>query len=268
MKTESMKVLLLQFNSVWHDTQANLTRLQALLDQQPNLDEVDLVVLPETFHAGFSMQPECFAESVDGDISQALAALAQRYQFYVVAGVAQKQIHSKCDGQQETFFNRALAFDRQGRQIGSYSKQKLFSYAGEDHAFAAGHTAQIIELDGQRVALFICYDLRFPELFRSVAKQVQGMIVIANWPASRQLHWETLLQARAIENQCVVIGVNRTGEDGNGLRYVGGSSAFNPLGERLVYAQENQLDAVFDVAWSQTDQVREEFRFLDDLNTP
>jgi len=259
-----MKVLGLQFNSVWQDSSTNLAVLKSEFEKQVD-DSIDLVVLPETFHAGFSMQPHTFAESVDGVISQALSHLAKQYHVNIVAGVAQKQIRNQCGGQKIRFYNRALAFDREGQQIGSYTKRKLFSFAGEDKAFEVGAKAEILDIDGHAFALFICYDLRFPELFRELAKKVKGVILIANWPDSRQEHWETLLRARAIENQCFVIGVNRIGKDENGLGYQGGSSIYSPLGELIVYGQKDESSILADIDLCSVDLVRQKFPFLEDM---
>lgn len=262
-----MKILSLQFNSVWQDSAKNLEQLTSLLAENlSSRHDVDLVVLPETFHAGFSMQPQTFAESLEGDISQALSVLAKQYSVNIVAGVAQKQVRGSCHEQEIRFYNCSLVFNRQGENIASYTKQKLFSFAGENKVFKAGQRSQIVEIDGEPFALLICYDLRFPELFRILAKQVKGFIVIANWPDSRQLHWETLLQARAIENQCFVIGVNRIGQDENGLSYAGGSAVFSPLGERLAYGEKNQSAVFAQADLTQVEKVRMQFPFLNDLD--
>ena len=263
-----MKIFGIQWNSVWQNSAENLRRLEQTFAEQFTIKaaNVDLVVLPETFHAGFSMQPEQYAESLEGEVSQSLSSLAKKYSVAIVAGVAQKQVRAGCDGKQVKFYNRALAFDCEGQQIGCYSKQKLFSYTNEQKAFIAGHKPEIIQLNGEPFALFICYDLRFPELFREVASQVKGMIIIANWPESRQQHWESLLKARAIENQCFVIGVNRIGQDGNGLNYVGGSCVISPLGDILAYANEAQDSLNTEIDLQDVNKVRKQFPFLEDMH--
>ncbi len=260
-----MKILAIQFNSIWQDSASNLEKLK----QQTSLlfanQQYDLLILPETFHAGFSMQPQFFAESVEGEISQALSELAKKYSVNLIAGVAQKQVRAGCHGQEVRYYNRSLVFNRQGENIATYTKQKLFSFAGEDKAFVAGHANKIVEIDGELFALLVCYDLRFPELFRPLAKQIKGFIVIANWPDSRQMHWEQLLQARAIENQCFVVGVNRIGKDDNGLSYAGGSSVVNPLGERLAYATSQQAFLSCEIDLNEVTEVRNRFPFLQDM---
>jgi len=254
----------MQFDSVWENTVANLETLQtkyAMLSKE----RCDLVVLPELFHAGFSMQPEIFSESIEGEVSQALVDLAKQNSINIVAGVAQRKVRSNCDGKQVNFFNTALAFNSKGEQIGFYAKQKLFSYANEDKRYTVGYKPEIIHISGEPFALFICYDLRFPELFREVANKVKGFIVLANWPTTRQTHWEALLKARAIENQCFVIGVNRIGQDGNGLQYSGGSNVISPQGELLLYADKHTELSVVEIDLKEVDEVRKQYPFLKDM---
>ena len=261
-----MNIVALQWDSIWLDSSANLMELQTKIATlfQSN-EKIDLLILPELFHGGFSMQPESFAESVDGEVSQTLAGLAKQYAVTIIAGVAQKQVRTNCYGQQAQFYNRALAFNSDGQQIAAYTKQKLFSYANEQQTYIAGHQSKMVDINGSPFALFICYDLRFPELFRQVAQQVKGMIVIANWPESRQSHWETLLKARAIENQCFVIGVNRVGQDANGLNYLGGSMVISPLGEALAYGNSEQEFIAASIELEQVEKVRKQFPFLEDM---
>lgn len=266
-----MNIVALQWSPVWQDSKANLALLNQSIERLLNQSQTsaqnkpDVIVLPEIFHAGFSMQPSYFAESIEGEVSQNLAVLAQKFQCNIVAGVAQKTMRSNCQGKQVTYYNTALAFDKTGQNIGRYIKQKPFSFAKEQAVYEPGFKPQIIEINNEFFALFVCYDLRFPELFRQVAKEVKGIIVIANWPAQRQMHWEALLKARAIENQCFIIGVNRIGQDGNGLNYLGGSMVISPLGEVVAYADESDDILLASIDIKQTNQVRKELPFLDDL---
>ena len=128
-----------------------------------------------------------------------------------------------------------------------------------------GNEQVVFEVDGIKSSIFICYDLRFPELFRKVAKDINVIFVIANWPEVRQPHWESLLQARAIENQCFIVGVNRIGKDGNDLIYGGGSNVFSPLGENLSRGGKNQEYIVTDLDTAEVGAVRERFPFLQDM---
>lgn len=240
-----MRYLIWQTNSVWQGIDANLHHLQNLLHQwfaknENPADEGAVLLMPELFASGFSMQPGLFSETENGKVSRFLTAMAKRYSLEILAGVAQEEISSSGN---KRFFNRALYFDSQGKQQATYTKQKLFSYEGEEKAYYAGNTSGVFKIAQGKIsaAVFICYDLRFPELFREVAEEVEMVVVIANWPKSRQKHWQTLLQARAIENQLWVIGVNRTGVDGNGLEYQGGSLMIDPKGECVLDAGDKEL---------------------------
>lgn len=241
-----MQFVVIQFQACWQNPPKSLRLLEQKLSELfcdfktlPAGKEVLCVCLPELFASGFSMQPEAFAEPVNGKISLQLGFLAKKYGIFILAGVAQME--------SEVFFNRALAFHPSGKQLASYSKQKLFSFAKEDKVYRPGSSPTIMALQpGFNIAVFICYDLRFPELFREVAKDVEMMVVLANWPESRQMHWQVLLQARAIENQSYVLGVNRTGVDANQLEYIGGSVLFNPIGETIFEAKTQEL-AIFEL---------------------
>jgi len=262
----TINLRLVQFESVWQDSNKNLAGLQALLKAQ-QCDAGEVVILPELFNSGFSMQPELFAEAIDGNVSHALSDLAQRYSINIVAGVAQKKtMLVGSEHRQVGFYNSALTFDVSGKQIGHYIKQSLFSYANEEKTYTPGFDSKIVNIAGEPFALFICYDLRFPELFRKIAKQVKGIIVIANWPESRQAHWKALLKARAIENQCFVLGVNRIGLDGNGLKYIGGSYVISPLGEVMAHGGENDQTVMAEINLNEVDEVRKRFPFLEDMN--
>jgi predicted amidohydrolase len=129
------------------------------------------------------------------------------------------------------YLNSALAFEPDGSLAATYDKQRLFGYAKETTVYSAGEKPCVIEVGGLSVGLFVCFDLRFPELFREVAAEVDACVIIANWPSARQQHWEILTQARAIENQCYVVAVNRVGV-GDGLEYSGGSVILDPWGVR------------------------------------
>nr|WP_256438101.1 nitrilase-related carbon-nitrogen hydrolase [Thiomicrorhabdus sp. 6S3-12] len=228
-----------------------------------------LLLLPEMFASGFSMHPEKFAESPQGEISQAVSVLALEHRLNILAGVAQSV--EQTEGRRE-FYNRALYWAQTGTLKHSYSKQRLFAYAGENRIYNAGEQNRSFQIEcaGQslRAAVFICYDLRFPELFRQLAREVEIVFVLANWPSSRQTHWRTLLKARAIENQCFVVGVNRVGEDKNGLHYAGGSVVFNANGDCLLDCQQEPWSE-FSISVAelqrQVAQQRQEFPFLEDL---
>ncbi|MDG6773438.1 nitrilase-related carbon-nitrogen hydrolase [Thiomicrorhabdus sp. ZW0627] len=252
-----MKVASVQLDIVWQDTAKNLQQLDKWASKAAG-NGCDVIVLPELFHSGFSMQVGEIAQTMDGDVYRALSRSAQTHQIHVIAGFAKKL------ASQEKALNCALVFDRQGNQQACYIKNHTFDFAGEGEHFQAGSQQVEFDVDGTPCSVFICYDLRFPELFRKVVPQSEVIFVIANWPDSRQLHWEVLLQARAIENQCYVVGVNRIGEDGNGLHYSGGSMVIDPFGEVLSHAGPEQVCQMTEFPVSKVKQIRDRYPFLKD----
>lgn len=250
-----MKIVIIQLNIIWKNKSENLIRAEDFI-KQANADGADLVVFPEMFNTGFSMDSQEIAEAEKGETFLVLSSLAKKYKINLIAGLAESSGSLK---------NIALSINRQGDLLAKYIKNYPFSFAGEDKFYQAGDEQVVFELDGVKCSTFICYDLRFPEVFRGVAKQVEVIFVIANWPASRQLHWQSLLQARAIENQCFVVGVNRTGEDGNGLTYAGGSCIFNPLGHCLLLADEMNEYHFIEIDSSEVAAIRDAFPFLLDM---
>lgn len=147
----------------------------------------------------------------------------------------------------------------------SLHKIHPFSFSGEDKYYIAGINPVIFNIDDSPCSVFICYDLRFPEIFKKVAKNVQAIFVIANWPASRKEHWETLLKARAIENQCFVIGVNRIGVDGNGITYHGASNIFDPSGNNILCGNDKDEFLTGEINLKDAAEVRSKFPFLKDM---
>jgi len=247
-----LRIALGEYDTGWLDPSASLRRAASIVAAASSAG-ARLVVLPEACVTGWTMEPARWAEDPDGPSAMVLAGLARTHGVHVLVGLL-----TRADG---GFYNSAVLFGSDGGRRGEYRKQKLFAHGGEDAVYRPGGSAAVFEIGGVRVAAFICYDLRFPELFRAVAQRSDVMVVIANWPAVRRAHWDVLLQARAIENQCYVVGVNRVGE-GGGARYDGGSVAYGPWGERLVRATENGRPAIAeaDAAW--VAGIRDEFPFL------
>jgi len=215
-------VALGEYDTGWHDPVQSLARARVIA-RQARAAGADLLVLPEMCASGFTMDADEFAEPPNGPSSRALSALAAEYHLWLVAGLSMRR-----KGQ---YLNSALAFAPDGSLVATYDKQRLFGYAKETTVYSAGTRPCVIKLGGLSVGLFVCFDLRFPELFREVAAEVDACIIIANWPSARQRHWEVLTQARAIENQCYVVAVNRIGV-GDGLEYSGGSLILDPWGTR------------------------------------
>lgn len=273
MQDKVLRISIMQFAPQWEEVSSSLHALEKCLAEKLAADNKSggedvchLLLLPEMCVSGFSMHPELFAEKHGGEVSQTLSLLSKQYDLKVLAGVAQKD-----RGEQSAFYNRALYFNNKGEEKLAYSKQKLFAYAGEEKVYQPGKRSGIFQIKcgskSVRAAVFICYDLRFPELFRKVAEEVQIIFVLANWPSSRQEHWHALLKARAIENQCFVIGVNRIGEVENGLHYSGGSVVFNANGDCVLDCQEalwSEFIIEADELVKQVEQQRSRFPFLRD----
>ncbi len=218
-----MRVVGIQSELVWHDPAANRAAFDRVLADVRA--DADVVVLPEMFTTGFTMaglaQAEPFAQ--DAPTVRWLRRWAARLDAVICGSV-----DMAVDGSAR---NRLLWVAPDGH-VETYDKRHLFRMAGEHESYVAGERRVIVEAGGLRVLLAVCYDLRFPVWARNRG-DYDVYLVVANWPAARQQHWRTLLAARAIENQCFVIGVNRVGRDGNDVLYAGGSVVFDPRGEVL-----------------------------------
>jgi predicted amidohydrolase len=226
-----MQAIVCQPDLVWEDKPATMARVRAMLAEHP-IPPGALLVLPEMFATGFSMRVEATAEPPGGPIEQFLHELARTHDCCVLGGlVAEWQGAPR---------NQALAVAPDGRVLARYTKQHPFSPAREAESFPAGGETVVFDWAGFRIAPFICYDLRFPEVFRrATAAGATLLAVIANWPSPRHHHWRTLLTARAIENQAAVIGVNRAGRD-PGHSYAGGSLALDAQGHPLAEADDGE----------------------------
>lgn len=220
-----MKVALVSLDQKWEDKEYNLRRCTDLVRRSATLG-AEMVVFPEMTLTGFTMNTGISMENPDTSVSvNAFAKLAKQHQVSIVAGVVLQS------GQKAA--NALVAFSSDGVERARYIKIHPFSFAGENHFFEAGNCLAKMEIAGFMAGFTICYDLRFPELYSALAKDCNLIINIANWPKRRVHHWKTLLQARAIENQVFILGVNRTGIDGNGLEYERSSLLLNADGEIL-----------------------------------
>ncbi|MFC0050750.1 amidohydrolase [Rheinheimera tilapiae] len=220
VQTDSLDVALIQTELIWQDAAANRELLQPLLWQASG---ADLIVLPETFNSGFSMQSRQIAETMQGPTLQWLQQQAQQLGAVICGSMAVST--------DAGIFNRLLWVQPEGK-IAYYDKRHLFRMAGEDQHYKQGQRRVIVEFKGFRLLLQVCYDLRFPVFSRN-QNDYDAVIYVANWPAARSRIWSTLLQARAIENQAFVLGCNRVGQDANGHAYSGDSVILNYLGEPL-----------------------------------
>ncbi len=250
-----MRVAGLQLDTVWEDREANYRRVEAFA-RIAKEKGADLLVLPEMFSTGFSMNLGVTKEAHDGPTTGFIKSLARNFKMAVMGGLV-------LEGHGGLGRNCARIVDSDGNEVGTYAKCHLFSYADEHLYHEPGAQPMVFALAGVKVAPFVCYDLRFPEIFRLVSPRVHLIVVIASWPAPRQLHWDTLLPARAVENQCFVVGINRVGE-GGGLRYTGGSAVYNPLGERIAFGGDQEALVIAEVDPEEVEKVRTEMPFLND----
>jgi omega-amidase len=224
---QDLTVTLIQEDLAWEDIDANLDLFDARIDAIG--EPTDLIILPEMFSTGFSMNARPLAEEMDG---RAVTWLRQKA--IATHAVITGSVMTKDAGR---FYNR-LVWARADGSLIVYDKKHLFRYAGEEKVYTAGRQQVTAELKGWKIRPFICYDLRFPIWTRNLNQAYDLAIFVANWPAARAAHWRDLLKARAIENQAYVAAVNRVGTDGNGRTYSGHSALIDPTG-KIVFEEHN-----------------------------
>ncbi len=251
----------LQTDIAWEDPRENFRRVdamaEALLQGPPeSAPRPHLLVLPEMFATGFSMEAEKVAAFAP-ETRTFLAGLARRHSVFVLGGYGEPHRPRPA--------NACSIFDPHGREVLHYRKLHPFSLAGEHEHYTPGDSLATTEVEGVRVTPLICYDLRFPEPFRVTAHGTDLFCVIANWPDKRREHWSLLLRARAVENQAYVLGVNRVGA-GGGEPHSGDSALLNPLGQAVTDAPAEGAAGVLVgmVDPAMVSQVREQFTFLKD----
>lgn len=255
----SLTITLIQTNLHWEDKAANLKTLEQKIFSIK--EKTEIVLLPEMFTTGFSMKPASFAETMDGTTIQWMKKIAAKKKIILSGSIIIKE--------DDKYFNRLIWMLPNG-QYGFYNKRHRFAFAGEDKDYAAGDKRLIASVNGWKINLQVCYDLRFPVWARQQQTnnepEFDVLIYVANWPERRSHAWKTLLQARAIENQCYVIGVNRVGEDGNNISHSGDSMVIDPFGNPL-YQKSNEED-IFTIRVDKEDlqTVRDKFPFLKDAD--
>jgi len=243
-----LKITLIQTEPVWEDIKGNL----ALFDEKINniSEKTDLIILPEMFATGFSMNAANLAQDTNGSSIKWLQKISSQINADIVGSIIFKI--------NDMYFNRLLWAKPDGRLF-SYDKKHLFRFAGEEKVYSEGVENITVELNGWKIRPFICYDLRFPAWTRNIKNQYDIAIFIANWPEKRSIHWKSLLQARAIENQCYVIGVNRVGVDGNGLFYSGDSSIIDPLGKIIFQKTDEECTYTTVLSYNTLEEYKKAF---------
>jgi predicted amidohydrolase len=264
----SLTITLIQPNPHWENKKANLAMLAQTIESIKEKTEV--VILPEMFSTGFSMQPKLFAEKVDGETIEWMKKIASSKKIILTGSVIIEE--------DEKFYNR-LIWMLPNAEYGVYDKRHLFAYGDEHNHYSAGTKRLIAQVKGWKINLQVCYDLRFPIWSRQAPSQPSPkgeekagllefdvLIYVANWPERRSTAWKTLLQARAIENQCYVVGVNRVGIDGNNIYHSGDSMVVDPLGEILYHKANEEGVFTYTLQKEKLDEVREKFPFWRDAD--
>ena len=269
----SLTLTLIQPDLIWENKQANLL----MLDQKIAAikERTQIILLPEMFSTGFTMKPQAFAEDMQGPTVAWMKKVASQKKVILTGSMIAAE-ESKDPGKEKAFYNRLVWMLPDG-SFGFYDKRHLFAYGGEHEHYRAGNRRLIASVNGWRINLQVCYDLRFPVWSRqsTTAGTAAGegqpeydlLVYVANWPERRIHAWKILLQARAIENQCYVIGVNRTGNDGNGIYHSGDSMVVDPLGAILY--QKSREEDVFTCTLSREvlEEVRTQFPFWKDADS-
>jgi len=252
---EILKIAVFQFHLEWENIQANLETVGRMLERLSA--DVDIVFLPEMFSTGFTMNASKVAETMNGETMNWLKMRSSAYQTAICGSLVIQE--------GGTFYNR-LVFVEPSGTVSYYDKRHLFTMGGEEKAYTRGKSRLIVDYLGWRICPLICYDLRFPVWSRNL-KSYDLLVYSANWPEQRSLVWNTLLQARAIENQSYVVGVNRVGADGNKISYSGQSQVIDAKGNSIALAKEYDEEIISaEISYSELAGFRKKFPVLDDAD--
>ncbi len=255
----SLTLTIIQTDLSWENKAANLQRLKEKIEAMD--ERTEIVVLPEMFSTGFTMVPELFAETMEGETIAWMKERAENNKIIITGSLIIEE-----DGQ---YFNRLIWMLPNG-EMGHYDKRHLFGYGDEDKHYTAGNKRLIASVKGWRINLQVCYDLRFPVWSRQQSTSAESeydlLIYVANWPERRSHAWKTLLCARAIENQCFVAGVNRVGKDNKNVYYSGNSLVIDPLGQVLYHMADEENVFTITLQKEEVDKVRTQFPFWKDAD--
>lgn len=250
-----MKVALVQSSIVWENPKSNRNfyeeKINALTEQ------VDLIVLPEMFTTGFTMNPSVVAETMQGETVQVLRSLAKAKKCAITG--------SLIINEGKNFFNR-LVFVFPNGELQFYDKRHLFTLAGEDKVYTSGKEKLIVDYLGWKICPLVCYDLRFPVFARNT-ENYDLLLYVANWPKPRINAWDILIKARSVENMCYTIGVNRVGLDSNNLEYIGHSQVVDYLGNSILEPQESEAVFIVELNKDKMLETRKKLGFLNDLDS-
>ncbi len=256
----SITISTIQTNLHWEDKTANLNMLEQKINSLRHATEV--VVLPEMFSTGFSMNAAALAEKMDGTTVRWMKTMSMENRVILTGSIIIEE-----DGK---YYNRLIWMMPNG-ELGYYDKRHLFGYGDEDKFYHSGNKRLITSVKGWKLNMLVCYDLRFPVWARQKPSsegevEYDVLVYVANWPERRSHAWKTLLCARAIENQCYVVGVNRTGKDGKEIYYSGNSLVIDPLGEVLYHMADEEDIFTITLEKEKLEEVRTIFPFLKDAD--
>jgi omega-amidase len=256
LNINNLKITIFQAYLFWENVDKNLQNLSIRLSYGVK-EKTDLIVLPEMFNTGFSMNAKALAEEMNGKTMEWMAQAAARYDCAVTGSLIIRE-----NGH---YFNRMIWMLPSG-EFQYYDKKHLFGMGEEDKTYTAGRDEVIVELKGWKIRLAVCYDLRFPVWLRNKDAGYDILLIIASWPDKRIQHWKTLIPARAIENQSYVIAVNRVGHDGNEVYHSGHSMCIDAYGNTVYYKPEDEDLYTFSINYEELVKVRRGFPFLKDAD--
>ncbi|MBC7744006.1 MAG: amidohydrolase [Flavobacterium sp.] len=251
----TLKITVFQAYLFWENIEKNLQNLALRLTAIR--EKTDLIVLPEMFTTGFTMNPEKFAEEMNGKSMEWMQNQARKYNCVITGTLIIKENNNN--------YNR-LIWMRPDGSYETYDKRHLFGFAGEDEHYTAGNKKLFVELNGWKICPVICYDLRFPVWLRNTKSEYDMLLVLANWPERRSLHWRTLIPARAVENQTFVVAVNRVGHDGNEIYHSGDSMCIDPNGKVIYYKPNDEDLYTFSINLEEVVKSRRDFPFQQDAD--
>ena len=254
--SKELNIVAIQANLTWGNPAKNRLYFEQVINKLTS--DTDLVVMPEMFSTGFTMNPSSVSETMNGATVSWMINMAKTHNIGIIGSMVIQENNQ--------YFNRAIFVHPSG-SLEIYDKRHLFSLAGEDRQYTPGTNRIVIQFKGWRICPFICYDLRFPVWSRNT-DNYDVLLFMANWPIPRIDAWDTLLKARAIENMSYCIGVNRIGEDENGYQYNGHTSAYNFLGEKVASTAEGKEDVLHcEISKTKLDEFRQKLNFLKDQDS-
>jgi omega-amidase len=253
---DNLKITLFQGYLFWENIDKNLQNISLRLSGGIR-EKTDLIILPEMFNTGFTMNAEKLAEPMNGKTMQWMHKIAKQYSCVITGSL----IISEGD----KYYNR-LVWMRPDGSFECYDKRHLFTLAKEQNTYTAGKKKLLVELKGWKICPMICYDLRFPVWLRNVNEDYDLLLIVANWPERRALHWRTLIPARAVENQAYVIGLNRVGHDGNEIYHSGDSTCISPNGTVVYYKRDEEDVYTFSIIHEEVEKTRRALPFLKDAD--